>query len=96
MKPKIIHSGNSRVNLAPEKLLGPHLFSLRWEIVLVLILKFISLWLIWHFFFSAPKAKHMQLPEPQVTEHLLKPASPVVEPKPASVSINSDNLTPQK
>lgn len=51
--------------------------TLAWEIGIVLILKVILLWLLWHFFFSAPQAKHMRLPEPQVTQHLLSnsPAS---------------------
>ncbi len=42
-----------------------------WEIAAILALKFILLWLLWYFFFSAPQAKHMQVPEPQVTQHLL-------------------------
>jgi len=55
--------------------------TLAWEISIVLIVKIVLLWLLWHFFFSAPAAKHMHLPEPQVTQHLLSSSS---NPTPAS------------
>lgn len=57
--------------------------TLAWEIGIVLIIKLTLLWLLWSLFFSAPEAKHMQLPESQVTQHLLSssPSNPV---KPAS------------
>lgn len=45
------------------------------EIGLVLIIKVILLWLLWHFFFSEPEGKHMRLPEQQVTQHLLSNTS---------------------
>jgi hypothetical protein len=46
-------------------------FTLAWEIGIVLIVKCVLLWLLWYFFFSTPQVKHMQMPEPQVTQHVL-------------------------
>jgi hypothetical protein len=55
--------------------------TLAWEIGIVLIIKFALLWLLWDLFFSHPQAKHMHLPESQVTQHLLSSSS---NPKPVS------------
>jgi hypothetical protein len=49
---------------------------LAWEIGIVLIIKLALLWLLWDLFFSAPQAKHMHLPEAQVTQHLLSNSLP--------------------
>lgn len=59
--------------------------TLAWEISIVLIVKFILLWLLWYWFFSTPQAKHMQVPSGQVTQHLLadrvnQPATPTPPP----------------
>lgn len=56
--------------------------TLAWEIGIVLIIKFALLWVLWDLFFSAPKARHMHLPESQVTQHLL--SSPTANPAPES------------
>lgn len=55
--------------------------TLAWEISLVLVLKIALLWLLWDLFFSSPVAKHMHVPEPQVTQHLLSasPSNPTQE-----------------
>lgn len=44
--------------------------TLTWEITIALAVKIILLWLLWEFFFSTPEAKHMHLPEEQVSHHL--------------------------
>ena len=44
------------------------------EIALILILKFVLLWMIWWAFFSDPPARHMQLELSQVEQRLLNPA----------------------
>lgn len=59
--------------------------TLAWEIGIVLIVKVILLWLLWYFFFSAPQAKHMQVPPGQVTQHFLtdnisQPVNPTIPP----------------
>jgi hypothetical protein len=45
--------------------------SLKWEIIAALSIKIGLLWILWEIFFSSPQAKHMHLPEPIVTQHLL-------------------------
>lgn len=49
--------------------------TLAWEIGIVLVVKCVLLWLLWHFFFSTPQVKHMRMPEPQVTQHVLSESS---------------------
>jgi hypothetical protein len=46
------------------------------EIALILVLKFVLLWVIWWAFFSDPAARHMQLDRSQVQRQLLNPAFP--------------------
>ena len=46
------------------------------EIALILVLKFVLLWVIWWAFFSDPAARHMQLDLSQVQQQLLNPAFP--------------------
>lgn len=46
------------------------------EIALILILKFVLLWVIWWAFFSDPAAHHMQLEISEVQQQLLNPAFP--------------------
>jgi hypothetical protein len=41
------------------------------EIALLLAVKLVLLFLLWELFFAAPQAKHMRMPEPQVTERLV-------------------------
>jgi hypothetical protein len=47
------------------------------EIALILVLKFVLLWVIWWAFFSDPATRHMQLDLSQVQQQLLNPAFPV-------------------
>ena len=46
------------------------------EITLILILKFMLLWMIWWVFFSDPPTRHMQLDLSQVQQRLLNPLFP--------------------
>jgi hypothetical protein len=46
------------------------------EIALILVLKFVLLWVIWWAFFSDPAARPMQLDLSQVQQQLLNPAFP--------------------
>jgi hypothetical protein len=41
------------------------------EITLVLIIKFVIIFLLWKAFFSQPQAKKMLVPMPQIEQHLL-------------------------
>jgi hypothetical protein len=43
------------------------------EITLVLLLKFLLLWLMWQAFFSQPVAHHMRLDSAQVQRQVLNP-----------------------
>ncbi|PRC93379.1 cytochrome oxidase putative small subunit CydP [Solimicrobium silvestre] len=73
----------SSKNLLPHWCTHWRNHSLKWEITIALIVKISLLWLLWQFFFSAPQAKHMHLPEPQVSQHLLS-GTPLPSPQPAS------------
>jgi hypothetical protein len=50
--------------------------TLRWEIAVVILIKLAMLTLIWTLCFSTPQANHMQVPQQQVTQHLLSTALP--------------------
>jgi len=67
---------------------------LKWEIIAALSIKIGSLWILWEVFFSTPQAKHMHLPEPVVTQHLLGHDQAQVTP--AQSTINPTFNSPSK
>ena len=69
--------------------------SLRWEIAIVLIIKVAALWGLWALFFSQPKTKHMQLPESEVTQHLLQIRDSALATPPHSSNSNFASPSPR-
>jgi len=82
------HQLNGKAAASPQR----SLTGLARELVVILTIKVVVLFAIWWMWFSAPQARHMQMPTGQVDDRVIKtPASPVARPADLLTSGNHDH-----